>query len=146
MRYAAIGFVLAALWLSPASAHAQISVDIGINLPGPPAWAVVPGLPIYYAPSAPADVFLYGRQYYVFANGGWYVANGYNGPWIVLAPQFVPAPLLRVPVRYYPVPPGHWRQWRRDEPPHWEREWGHDWNVRRKGWRGPHASYDEHRR
>jgi len=146
MRYAAIGFVLAALWLSPGTAQAQVHVDIGINLPGPPVWAVVPGLPVYYAPATPADIFRYGHQYYAFTNGGWYMGNGYNGPWIVVAPQFVPVPLLRVPVRYYHVPPGHWRDWRREEPPHWEHEWGHDWDQHRNGWRGPHAGRDEHRR
>jgi hypothetical protein len=145
MRYAAIGFVLACLWLTPASAQAQVHVDIGINLPGPPVFAVVPGTPVYYAPDAPADVFRYGHQYYAFTGGGWYVGNGYNGPWVVVAPQFVPAPLLRVPVRYYHVPPGHWQAWRKNEPPHWEREWGRDWDDHRKGWRGPHGGRDPHR-
>ena len=143
MRYAAIGCVLAALWLGPGSAQAEVNVNIGINLPGPPVWAAVPGTPIYYAPDTPADMFRYGHQYYVFTNGGWYVANGYNGPWMVVAPQFVPTPILRVPVRYYHVPPGHWRAWRQEEPPHWEREWGRDWDDKRKGWRGPQAMKHE---
>ncbi len=68
MRYTAIGFVLAALWLSPGSAQAQVHVDIGINLPRPPVWAVVPGLSVYYAPDAPADVFRCGHQYYAYTS------------------------------------------------------------------------------
>jgi hypothetical protein len=146
MRYAVIGCCFAIACVSAVPAQAQVHVDIGINLPGPPQWAVIPGLPVYYAPAASADVFQYGRQYYAFANGGWYVGPGYNGPWIVVAPPYVPAPLLRVPVRYYHVPPGHWREWRHDEPPRWEHEYGHDWDRQRVGWRGDrdHGERDHH--
>ncbi len=38
-------------------------------------------------------------------HGGWYVGPSYDGPWISVAAQFVPAPLLRIPVRYYHEPP-----------------------------------------
>jgi hypothetical protein len=146
MRYAVIGFCLAIACVSAIPAQAQVHVDIGIDLPGPPQWAVIPGLPVYYAPAAPANVFQYGGQYYAFANGGWFVGPGYNGPWIVVAPHYVPAPLLRVPVRYYHVPPGHWREWRRGEPPRWEHEYGHDWDRQRTGWRTDrdHGERDQH--
>ena len=60
MRYAAIGCVLAALWLGPGSAQAEVNVNIGINLPGPPVWAAVPGTPIYYAPDTPAELITNG--------------------------------------------------------------------------------------
>jgi hypothetical protein len=135
MRYAVIGCCFAIASVSAVPAQAQVHVDIGINLPGPPQWAGIPGLPVYYAPAAPANVFRYGGQYYAFANGGWYAGPGYNGPWIVVAPPYVPAPLLRVPVRYYHEPPGHWREWRHEEPPRWEHEYGHDWDRQRAGWR-----------
>src|SRR3954469_7779451 len=92
-------------------APAQVRLDIGIHLPAPPSLVVVPGTPVYYAPQAPANVFLYGHQYWAFTNSGWYAGPNWNGPWAVVEPAVVPVPVLRVPVRYYRVPPGHWRGW-----------------------------------
>src|SRR5206468_74393 len=85
--------------------------------------------------AAPANFFLYGGQYWVFVNGGWHVSRHHDGPWIVVGPQFVPRPLLLVPVRYYHVPPGHWKQWNHQAAPRWEREWGGEWADKR-GWKG----------
>src|SRR5260370_2302190 len=71
MRYAVIGFCLAVACLTVVRpAHTQVHVSIGINLPGPPQWVVVPGLPVYYAPGAPANVFQYNVQCYAFVSGG----------------------------------------------------------------------------
>ncbi len=113
-------------------ANAQIHVDIGIHLPVPPPLVVVPTVAtVQYAPSAPGNFFFYGGQYWVFANGGWHVSRGHDGPWILVAPQFVPRPVLLVPVRYYHVPPGHWKQWQREAPPRWEHEWGNNWAEKR---------------
>jgi hypothetical protein len=86
-------------------------VDIGFNLNFslPLQWAPVPGLPVYYATNAPANIFQYYGQYYAYDGTVWYVAPTYNGPWMVVAPEFVPAILLRVPVVYYRVPPPHLR-------------------------------------
>jgi hypothetical protein len=77
-----------------------------------------------------ANYFRYGSRYYVY-DGGWHVSNGYNGPWAVIAPEYVPRPILAVPVRYYRRPPPDWRGWRRDAPPRWENRWGRDWDERR---------------
>jgi hypothetical protein len=110
------------------TSQAAVSVNIGVNLPAPPQLVIVPGTPVAYAPAVPANYFFYGGQYYVFNNGMWYLGPTYNGPWAVLAPQYVPRPLLVVPVRYYhAVPPG-WRHWRREEPPRWAHNWGQQWN------------------
>jgi len=38
-------------------ARAQVSIDIGIRLPGPPPLAVIPNTIVYYAPQAPAMRF-----------------------------------------------------------------------------------------
>lgn len=128
-------FVFAPAWLAM-PAHAQVHVDIGIHLPAPPQLVVVPEVrAVQYVPAASGNLFFYNGQYWAFANRGWYVSRGYNGPWIVVAPQYVPRPVLLVPVRYYRVPPGHWKQWRREQPPRWGDEWGHDW-AKKRGWKG----------
>ena len=133
MLYALLALV-ALVFASEASA--QVHVDIGIHLPGPPPLVVVPGVAsVQYAPSAPANVFFYSGQYWIFANGGWHVSRRHEGPWILVAPQFVPRPVLLVPVRYYHVPPGHWKQWQRQAPPRWENEWGHGW-AEKRAWKG----------
>ena len=108
--------LIALVVVAPAVAQAQVQVhvDIGIRLPAPPRLIVVPQVPdVRYvaAPAAPGNLFFYNGQYWAFASGGWYVSGGYNGPWVVVAPEFVPRPVLFVPVRYYHVPPGHWKKW-----------------------------------
>jgi hypothetical protein len=131
--------VLAALLVlvavSPAQAQVQVHVDIGVHLPAPPRLIVVPAVPaVQYvpAPAAPSNLFFYGGQYWAFATGGWYVSGGYKGPWVAVAPQFVPRPLLLVPVQYYHVPPGHWKKWERARPPHWQEDWGSEWASKRE--------------
>lgn len=128
------GALLAVVLATPV--HAQIHVDIGIHLPAPPPLVVVPGIPsVQYVPEAPVNVFFYGNQYWIFANGGWHVSRRHDGPWILVEPQFVPRPVLLVPVRYYHVPPGHWQQWEDARPPRWQKEWGREWSEKRE-WRG----------
>jgi len=131
-------YVLVALLMLILSgpANAQVHVDIGFHLPAPPKLVIVPGhASVHYAPAAPANFFSYGGQYWVFADGGWHVSGRHSGPWIQVAPQFVPRPLLFVPVRYYHVPPGHWKQWNHQVAPHWDQEWGHEWAHKRQ-WKG----------
>src|SRR2546426_2114608 len=112
------------------SIQAQVRVDVGIHLPAPPAFVVIPGMPVYYAPSTPANVFFYAHQYWAFESGGWYVGPSWNGPWAGVAPMYVPAPILQVPVGYYRVPPPHWRGQRRGAPPplggHLRARWRHE--------------------
>ena len=135
MRRLVLAAWLVTLGVLPA--QAQVHIDIGIRLPSPPPLVVIPGVPVYYAPSAPANVFFYGEQYWVFHAGGWHVGPTWSGPWVVVAPVRVPAPILRVPVHYYKVPPGHWKGWRHDAPPRWEGQYGRDWREddREKHWR-----------
>lgn len=130
-------FIVALLAFALAGpAYAQVHVDIGIHLPSPPRLVVVPEVrSVQYVPGAQANLFFYNGQYWVFANGGWYVSPAYNGPWIVVAPQFVPRPVLLVPKGYYHVPPGQWRQWEDRQPPRWHEEWGREWADKRE-WRG----------
>ena len=137
MRLIIVGCCLSVACLIAGPVQAQVHVDIGINLPGPPALVVVPGAPVYYAPRAPANVFFYAHQYWVLGTGGWYFGPTWQGPWTVVAPAYVPPPILRVPVRYYPVPPPQWRGWRRDAPPQWETHYGRDWreDAHERNWR-----------
>ncbi|MGH7302096.1 MAG: hypothetical protein ACRELZ_02320 [Candidatus Rokuibacteriota bacterium] len=122
--------LLSIVFVGPAAA--QVHIDIGIRLPAPPPLVIVPGVAtVQYAPSVPGNVFFYSNQYWIYASGGWHVSRRHDGPWIVVAPQFVPRPVLFVPVRYYHAPPGHWKQWRGDAPPHWGHEWGHGWAEKR---------------
>ena len=146
MRNIMAGCCLVMACLAAGPALAQVHVDIGINLPGPPALVVVPGVPVYYAPRAPANVFFYANQYWAFASGGWYVGPAWNGPWVVVGPGYVPAPILRVPVRYYPVPPPQWRGWHREGPPQWEAHYGREWReeAHERNWREHEERWDKH--
>jgi hypothetical protein len=110
--------ISAMTWLLaiPATSQAAVSVNLGISLGAPPPLVVVPGLPVYYAPTLPYNYFVYGHRYYTCMNDHWYYAPTYNGPWTVIAVSRVPSPILRVPVQYYKVPPGHGS---RHGPPPW---------------------------
>src|SRR5262245_42106758 len=107
-RMMLVGVLLIAIAAGAGVAQAAINVNLGINLGAPPALAVVPGTAVSYAPTVPGNYFVYGGQYYVFANGVWYASRGYNGPWVLVAPAYVPRPLLAVPVQYYHVRPRAW--------------------------------------
>src|SRR6185295_19876157 len=87
---------------------------------------------VRYVPAASANLFFYGGKYWAFANDGWYKSTGYNGPWTGVTPSVVPRSVLLVPVNYYRVPPGHWKQWQRQRPPHWANEWGPEWAQKRQ--------------
>ena len=135
------------------SSHAQVQVNIGIQLPGPPALVVIPGVPVYYVPRAPANVFFYGSQYWLYHANGWYTGSNWNGPWVVVEPIFLPVPILRVPVRYYHVRPAHWRGWQHDGPPRWDGHWGRDWREaanerhwreREEHWKHVKRDHDKH--
>jgi hypothetical protein len=141
MRYTLIALSL--LLGSVNSAGAQVSVgvgvaipgvEIGINVPAYPELTVVPGYPVYYAPYADANYFFYDGVYWVFQGDTWYASSWYNGPWRVVRPDRVPLYVLRVPVRYYRRPPQYFGGWRADGPPRWGERWGHGWERRHAGW------------
>lgn len=99
------------------------SVNLGVNIGSPPPVVVVPGTPVYHAPSLPYNYFVYSGHYYLFHEGMWLSAVSYNGPWTVIALERVPRPILAVPVDYYKRPPGHWKK---HGPPPWAQAHGHD--------------------
>ena len=126
-RFAIIETLLASAVCLLAGAQASasdLSISIGIGIPPPaapvimaaPPLVVVPGSPVYYAPEAPVNIFVYGGRYYTFHSGAWFYGPTYGGPWNVIALKKVPRPVLTVPVEYYNAPPGHWKQ---GGPPPW---------------------------
>lgn len=133
-------FLAAALMCSaPALAQVSIHIDrpgvsIGINVPVYPALQRVPGYPVYYAPAVRTNYFFYDGLYWVYDDGEWFSSVWFNGPWHRVERVYVPAYLLRVPVRYYRDPPPEFRRWRVDAPPRWHEYWGPDWAARRAGW------------
>jgi hypothetical protein len=141
MRYLFI--VLTMLLFPLTSARADVSVGVGISVPGVsiginiptyPRLVRVPGYPVYYDPYVSVNFFFYDGLYWVFHGDNWYASSWYNGPWYGVDPYDVPAYVLRVPVRYYRQPPPYFHGWRADAPPRWNEHWGHDWEQHRSGW------------
>jgi len=135
--------VLSMLLLPPSAARAEVSLGIGISVPGVnvginmpmyPRLVAVPGYPVYYDPMVDANYFFYDGMYWVFEGDDWYVSGWYNGPWQLVAREYVPLYVLRIPVRYYRRPPPYFRGWHADAPPRWGHHWGHDWEQQHRGW------------
>ena len=135
--------VLSLLFWTATSALAEVSIGVGIGLPGVsiginvpayPQLVPVPGYPVYYAPSMSSNYFFYDGMYWVYVDDNWYASSWYNGPWALVGPDVVPAFILRIPVRYYRAPPTYFRAWRADAPPRWGEHWGNQWAQRRAGW------------
>jgi hypothetical protein len=133
MRYRFIALCIA-LVCTATTAPAQVSVHIGINVPAYPQLVRVPNYPVYYAPALHENFFFYDGLYWVFEGDNWYASSWYNGPWELVAPEYVPVYVLRVPVRYYRAPPPYFRAWHPSGPPRWERHWGPQWEQRHHGW------------
>ncbi len=134
---------LSLLFAAIAPAQSQVSVgiglsmpgiDIGINLPAYPRLEPVPGYPVYYDPRGSANYFFYDGLYWAYSNDNWYASSWYNGPWRMAVRESVPLYVLRVPVRYYRQPPPHFRAWRADAPPRWGEQWGPDWASKHHDW------------
>jgi hypothetical protein len=110
--------------VAPADAQVSVSIgvpsiDIGIHLPALPALTLVPGSPVYYAPSVNGNFFFYDGMYWVNQNDNWYSSSWYNGPWALVDPDIVPAFILQVPVRCYRRPPAYFHGWAASAPPRW---------------------------
>jgi hypothetical protein len=139
MRYLFVMLSLSLVPLSPAVAQVSFQmglpgVNIGINQPVYPRMVAVPGYPVYYAPDGNSNYFFYDGRYWVYQGDNWYASSWYNGPWSMVAPQVVPAFILRVPVRYYRQPPVYFHGWSGNAPPRWGEHWGNDWERQRNGW------------
>lgn len=113
---------------------ATSGLSIGIHLPAYPQLSPLPGYPVYYAPSLRLNYFFYDGLYWVFQSSNWYVSAWYNGPWNVVAQEAVPLAILRIPVRYYRLPPPAFRGWNVNQPPRWGEHWGPEWESHRQDW------------
>jgi hypothetical protein len=101
MRYFFVVLSLLLVPLSPAVAQVSFQmglpgINIGINQPVYPRMVAVPGYPVYYAPDGNSNYFFYDGKYWVYQGDNWYASSWYNGPWSMVAPQVVPAFILRV--------------------------------------------------
>ncbi len=139
IRY--ISIVLLMLFSSAASSAPQMSigiglpnVNIGISVAAYPEFVIVPGYPVYYAPRMEANFFFYDGLYWVYQDDNWYESTWYDGPWWLVDPDEVPLFILRVPVRYYRMPPAYFMGWQYNAPPRWGDHWGRYWNQHRRGW------------
>ncbi len=123
----------------PANAQVSVSIgvpsiDIGIHLPALPTLTIVPGSPVYYAPSVDGNFFFYDGMYWVYQNDNWYSSSWYSGPWALVDPEIVPPFILQVPVRYYRRPPAYFHGWAASAPPRWAEHWGPAWAEKHRGW------------
>jgi hypothetical protein len=143
MKPATCSLLLALLMAAAVPASAQVSVGIGVDLPGvrigidlpaQPRLVPVPGYPVYYAPQVAANYFFYDGLYWVSEGDEWYSSSWYNGPWRTVGRERIPLFLLRVPVRYYRDPPPFFRGWQTNAPPRWGERWGPQWNDDHRGW------------
>ena len=141
MRHILIALGL--LFWSATSVLAQVSIGIGIGLPGVniglnfpvyPDLVPVPGYPVYYAPGYSSNYFFYDGMYWIYQNDYWYASSWFNGPWSMVDPYYVPQFVLRIPVRYYRSPPPYFYGWRSDAPPRWGDHYGNAWQQQRRGW------------
>lgn len=134
---------MAAVAGSAGTGHAEVNWDFGIRFGSQPQFVQVPETPVSYAPSVAANLFLYDGQYFAFRGGVWLASSGYQGPWSEVPPQYVPRPILAVPVRYYHERPREWAQWHREAAPRWAPTWGNRWEDRHTA--HPAVYRDDHR-
>jgi hypothetical protein len=116
LRTILFGLIALALSVTPSVAgDVRVGVNISVPapppppilLPAPPRVVVVPNSPVYYAPGVDFNLFVYGGRYYTFHHGSWFYATSHGGPWVFIAPERVPGPVVAVPAPYYKIPPGH---------------------------------------
>jgi len=96
-----------ALAAGPRPAAAQVSVQMGIQVPMPPAPTLVFAAPgIQVVENWGEEVFCAGGIYWVRRAGDWYRAPTPAAHFVHVEPARVPAPLLR-------LPPGQYRHWQK---------------------------------
>jgi hypothetical protein len=118
------------LSLSPVAAWAQVGIHIELGLPvAPPMVVIQPGIQV--VEGFPEEVFFSRGWYWCRRPDGWYRARGPRERFFWVEGRRVPGALVR-------MPPGHYRNWRREE-----RREGHRDQGRHEG-RG-HERHDHER-
>ncbi len=107
-KTATYGFGLfAALYLACAAAPAFSEVNVNINI-GPPAvvvheppeMVVIPRTMVYFAPGVHVELLFFRGHWWTRHEGRWFRSRGYNGPWAVIGPRYVPVEIVRLPRDY----------------------------------------------
>jgi len=132
MRLSLIALSLLLAPLTQASAHDRVRLEVGLphlsigfRAPALAGYVQVPGHPVAYDPRISANHFWYDDRFWELRGDGWSSASVHGGPWLAVAPGYVPAALLGVPVRYYRSPPAHFAGWHLDSAPRWHDHWSH---------------------
>jgi hypothetical protein len=62
----------------------NIGYNVNINIGNEPEFIAPPSLGFYVAVGVPYDMFYVESNYYLHRDNGWFVASGYNGPWVAV--------------------------------------------------------------
>ncbi len=126
----ALSIILLCIVFAPARGSAGVNVDINISaplpplpVPAPPPLIPIPGSYAYIAPDVDVDIIFYQGAWYRPHEGRWYRSAEYNGSWMPLRRERVPAALTSLPHDYRrsdheKIPYGqvkkNWRTWERE--------------------------------
>lgn len=76
----------------------------------PPSVYLVPGfMDVFFYRAGATDVFFAAGLWWTAVDGIWYRAAHWQGPWLMVGPQYVPAALVRLPPRWHKT----WHRWDR---------------------------------
>jgi len=87
-------------------ANVNFNVNLGpppIMVEEPPEVVMMPQTGIYFVPGISFDVFFYNGYWWSPRGDRWYRSNRYNGSWVVVERNYVPAHLYKVPRNYREV-------------------------------------------
>lgn len=108
MRNHLFAAAVAASFLVPHPAAAQVSVTLRLDLPVVlPALVIVePGVQV--VPGVNEEVFFVDGYYWVRRDTRWYRSHDHRSGWVVVESRGVPPRLVK-------IPPGHYRKWHPQE-------------------------------
>ena len=108
------------------------SVSLGIRIGRELGLVVIPGTPVYKAPSVPYNYFFYGEHFYTLSVWGVALRFHLQRAMDVDRPRTGATPILAVLVGHYKVRPGYWK---RHASSPWAEAKGHE-NKHKKEWEG----------